>query len=473
VLEPSPQILWMSSTSTSPTETVPGQPRNTVPSLLNDRFEVLLWLGETSKTSDFVGYDRLSHLSVVIRIFSGEIVNDRIVRRCLGKVFSKIHSLDLGEVVPIVEWGCDRSTVDGAPVHFLVTRPPDGPTLGTLIAQRGAMPAVQETAVTAAIGDLLNKLAWEGLAPSHIDKDNIWILPHGRILVDPIELALDIAHQDQTPPSTQGALWQGALWQGALWQGALEQDDLWHGDLRQGALRQSSHENEQFEHIPVALSHLEDRRLENPFENPVDLLNLSQPQQPPTESSRIPEALPGTKPNPIPQPTTTQSTSRPKASVRVRSFAVPVVSALLLALSWLSMAPPKWGGQLTFTVVSGKSMEPGFHTGDLVVLRRSRDYRKGDVVTYSVPEEPYRSYNIVHRIVDELADGRFMIRGDNRDENDPWLVSNSDIHGKQILLVAKGGFVLVFLSSPMGFALVFGVLVTAWLWGSPMLKGED
>jgi signal peptidase I len=175
---------------------------------------------------------------------------------------------------------------------------------------------------------------------------------------------------------------------------------------------------------------------------------------------------------PVPRVTAEPIDAIPKRK-KPRRLRLPVVSAALLTMSWLSLAPPELGGQFTFTVVAGKSMEPAFHTGDLVVLRRSNRYRAGDVVTYSVPEDPYRSFNVVHRIRTELADGSFLMRGDNRDGDDPWIVSAPDIRGKQILLIAKAGFVLVFLSSPIGFALAFGVMVTIWFWGSPMLDRRE
>lgn len=429
VLDKNPELLTVSTFRTATLDEIPEKNRSTVPSLLNDRFEVLLWLGETTTTSDFVGYDRLAHQSVVVRVFSQDLTKNPVLRRHLGGLFSKIHSLNHSMLVPIIEWGCHKSRFGFEPIHFVVTQPPDGPTLGRrLSAQLGREPA--PASVTSSIHDLLGDLASQDLKPSKIDIDNIWLVSGNAIQVDPVDLALDIALRFGTSvPSKKG---EG------------------HGPLGQ--------------------------RASQPFEP------VGQPNCPLPVPLPILETALGPQPRPITAPKTIRKTSRDtsrntrrQTCLRAaRNLTVPLVSAILLAVSWFSVAPPAWGGgQLTFTIVSGKSMEPAFHTGDLVVLLRASKYEIGDVVTYSVPEKPYTSYNVVHRIIDQLPDGRFVIRGDNRDANDPWLIGNSDIHGKQVLLVPKAGFVLVFFSSPIGFALMFGVLVTAWLWGSPMLRGED
>jgi signal peptidase I len=421
ILDSKPEVLVFRSPEVSALEMVPDPSRGPVPSLLNDRFEVLLWLGDSQRSSDFVGYDRLTQQSVVVRIFSQDLVKDLETKKILGNLFSQIYSLDHEALVPMVEWGSCRPTVGADPIHFVVTRPPDGPTLGRVIDQRGPIPHEHATAVRFAVDVLLDVLANEGLRPSKIGIDSIWLTPDRGLQVDPIDLILDIATGDKV---------------------TFPQRETFGLSHNLGSENSIGSHGSFADSTPKVLPHTSETTSS-------------------TTTARVAK------------PAMAKSSGRNKHRKLVRRLATTILSALLLVVSWLTMAPPKWGGQLTFTVVSGTSMEPGFHTGDLVVLRRASRYRKGDVVTYSVPEKPYTSYNVVHRIVKELPDGRFIIRGDNRDADDPWLVSNSDIRGKQVLLVAKGGFVLLFFSTPIGFALMFGVLVTAWLWGSPMLRGHD
>ena len=56
-------------------------------------------------------------------------------------------------------------------------------------------------------------------------------------------------------------------------------------------------------------------------------------------------------------------------------------------------------------------MEPGFHTGDLAVLRSADSYSIGDVVAY---RSASLDTIVMHRIVSGNADG-FVTQGDNND----------------------------------------------------------
>ena len=539
VLDPEPEVLVLRPPANSPVDMVPDESRSPVPTLLNDRFEVLLWLGDSERTSDFVGYDRLHQQNVVVRVLSKNFVADPVVRRRIGELFSKIHSLGHNALVELVDWGSCKLTVGVDPVFFVVTRPPDGPTLGRLIDQRGPIPAHQAMALRLSADDLLNDLSNQGLKPSKIEIDRLWLTPNRQIRVDPVDLVLDIATLDAARliapdlttkvgrpiANTKGSIDGSASTSATPPKVPASSSVTNPNTIPKGRV---DHTGSTFSAATKVLTSTSNRNSSTNLgatckskklaANPIRRTTRSPATSPPTnpttsETRKRPKNLTASSAKPTNKPTTKNPTKRPttkpaanpatnrrnreykhpiddsgtirtqskiqgrtrarsKAIKRVRSFAIPLASVVLLAISWMSMAPPKWGGQLTFTVVSGTSMEPAFHTGDLVVLRRSGHYQTGDIVTYSVPEKPYTSFNVVHRIVKELPDGRFVIRGDNRDADDPWLVSNADIRGKQILLVAKGGFVLLFFSTPVGFALMFGVLVTAWLWGSPMLRGS-
>jgi len=54
----------------------------------------------------------------------------------------------------------------------------------------------------------------------------------------------------------------------------------------------------------------------------------------------------------------------------------------VLAALWLVLAPTQLGGPASYASISGGSMEPRLHQGDLVVVRRADAYRVGDVVAY-------------------------------------------------------------------------------------------
>ena len=94
----------------------------------------------------------------------------------------------------------------------------------------------------------------------------------------------------------------------------------------------------------------------------------------------------------------------------------------------LVMWPVSWGGQMGYTVVSGHSMEPGMHTGDLVLTWRTDDYRPGEVITYFVPDgQPGAGAGVVHRIVAGDPQTGFTTQGDNRNGPDIWTPRTDDI----------------------------------------------
>ena len=49
---------------------------------------------------------------------------------------------------------------------------------------------------------------------------------------------------------------------------------------------------------------------------------------------------------------------------------------------WYFFAPPALGGSTTYVFTDGVSMEPRFHTGDLVLVRSQSSYHVGEIVAY-------------------------------------------------------------------------------------------
>lgn len=131
-----------------------------------------------------------------------------------------------------------------------------------------------------------------------------------------------------------------------------------------------------------------------------------------------------------------------------------VVCIVLLWLLW----PARFGGSTTFVVVSGSSMEPTFHTGDLLVVREGVP-RVGDVVAFRIPG---RDGQIVHRVIDRRADGTLLVQGDNRESPDMPMPTDADVIGVSSLLVPRGAIWVRLLTSP----LVLGVGVGSWVLAS-------
>jgi signal peptidase I len=135
----------------------------------------------------------------------------------------------------------------------------------------------------------------------------------------------------------------------------------------------------------------------------------------------------------------------------VRAASTSAVVALVLAAVWLFW-PSGLGGGTTYVVTHGTSMEPGFSTGDLAVLRPASEYAVGDVVAY---DSPTLETIVMHRIV--AVDGdRFVLQGDDNDWLDEDRPTGAEILGGLFLRVPRGGEALDVLASPGALALILG-----------------
>jgi signal peptidase I len=153
------------------------------------------------------------------------------------------------------------------------------------------------------------------------------------------------------------------------------------------------------------------------------------------------------------------------AATRVAS--ISAVSALVLAAVWFFW-PAVLGGGTTYVTTHGVSMEPGFSTGDLAVLRPADSYATGDVVAY---RSPTLDTIVMHRIVSGDARG-FVTQGDNNDWLDEDHPGQDDILGSLFFSVPQGGKALAALKSPAVIALV-GVAALLVLGSTRIPRGRQ
>jgi signal peptidase I len=145
----------------------------------------------------------------------------------------------------------------------------------------------------------------------------------------------------------------------------------------------------------------------------------------------------------------------------------------LLGLRWLLLAlvsavlwPTSLGGTIAYVAVSGDSMLPSLHPGDLVVTRAQGSYRVGDVIVYTVPRgDIAQGRKVVHRIVGGDAATGFRMRGDNNSFVDPWKPQPGDVLGRVVLDMPLAGAWGMELVHPVNLGILCGSLtVTALLW---------
>ncbi len=135
-----------------------------------------------------------------------------------------------------------------------------------------------------------------------------------------------------------------------------------------------------------------------------------------------------------------------------------VAFAAALALMW----PATFGGSAVFVVVRGESMEPTYHTGDLLYARSASTFAVGEIAVYERQSTDDDAL-VVHRISNVLDDGTFEFKGDNRLSVDHYRPTSDEILAKPIAnLGPLPTQILVRL--PLLLAVLVAITVTWALW---------
>lgn len=130
----------------------------------------------------------------------------------------------------------------------------------------------------------------------------------------------------------------------------------------------------------------------------------------------------------------------------------PILSAICIVLvltGWIIFAPSGIGGQTTYIILVGNSMEPDFKYGDLVLVRNASKFFVGDIVTYNQPDVG----TILHRIV-RIENGSYILKGDNNSWEDTYEPSEQEIIGKLWIHIPTVGKFFQLLRTPGVFSMM-------------------
>ncbi len=148
------------------------------------------------------------------------------------------------------------------------------------------------------------------------------------------------------------------------------------------------------------------------------------------------------------------------------------VATLILWVIFLR--PPFLGGTAGYVNVSGTSMEPHMHTGDVVLLQRQDSYRVGDVVAYHIPRgQPGAGNVVIHRVKGGSAKAGYVMRGDNRDSDDFVRPTSSDVVGKKLVRVPALGRIARILMTPIGLGLLAALATMAFIAMGPRQREPE
>ncbi len=145
---------------------------------------------------------------------------------------------------------------------------------------------------------------------------------------------------------------------------------------------------------------------------------------------------------------------------RLNSALLVGAAALVAWAAWTYVVPTALGGEATYVITEGQSMEPKFHTGDLAIVRPNGRYAVGDVVAY---HSSLLHIIVLHRIV-AIHGGHYVFKGDHNDFLDPVQPTRAEIVGKLWIHIPHAGFVLAWLHTPLAVAILIaaaGLLVVS------------
>jgi signal peptidase len=139
------------------------------------------------------------------------------------------------------------------------------------------------------------------------------------------------------------------------------------------------------------------------------------------------------------------------------------LTAAVLVAWFLLLRPQGLGGPAEFAVVSGRSMLPTMHTGDLAIVHRQSAYRVGQVIEYRIPKgQAGAGGEIVHRIVGGDGVHGFLVQGDNRTAPDLWRPRTGDVVGSLWVNVPKAGWALAWIRQPAFIAAFVAFVAAGW-----------
>ncbi|MFW2512265.1 signal peptidase I [Demequina sp. SO4-13] len=139
----------------------------------------------------------------------------------------------------------------------------------------------------------------------------------------------------------------------------------------------------------------------------------------------------------------------------------------LLAVAVYFLWPAALGGGTSLVIVSGDSMEPTYHSGDMVIARSGAP-AVGDVIVYA--PEGLGGAQVVHRIIGGDAESGWELRGDNNDFIDPFYPAEAEVRGVVQVHIPNAGAVTMRILNPLVWCGVILAALVVALWPS---EGKD
>lgn len=149
----------------------------------------------------------------------------------------------------------------------------------------------------------------------------------------------------------------------------------------------------------------------------------------------------------------------------IMSLAIGFTVYLLNAKIILRNALPTPFGYGVGVVVSG-SMEPEISVDDVIVVKKTSDYKVGDIVVYQDKE-----IIVVHKIV--KIEGEYVITRGTANDVDDTPIKISELKGEVIKVYEDVGEAITFFQSPSGSILIVSIALLLLLLSFHVEKKEE
>ncbi len=163
------------------------------------------------------------------------------------------------------------------------------------------------------------------------------------------------------------------------------------------------------------------------------------------------------------------------------------VGLIVGILAALIAGPPLILGTSVYpvAVVSGNSMFPVLHNGDLVIFRHinAQYIPNGTIIVFVEGEAPVNSLNylvrptVIHEVIGRVVNqyGRiyYETKGVNNPYPDPGLVPEQNVLGTPVAVVPYAGFIITFFVSPEGLVALIGILTIYYIGSDEKIRKKE
>ena len=138
---------------------------------------------------------------------------------------------------------------------------------------------------------------------------------------------------------------------------------------------------------------------------------------------------------------------------------ISTILVVILVILAILLAGVRVFGLTPYTVLSG-SMEPNYHVGSLVYVKKTDapDLKEGDAITYMADEKTIVTHRIAQIVPDEEDASvlRFITKGDANDKRDAAPVHQNNVIGKVLFTVPYLGYVSEYIRHAPGMYVAIG-----------------